>query len=141
MCVDVIAWLEQIRKLDELINAKLAERQQLWALATKTTTRTSGQPGAGGVSDPVGSATAKLIDLIKEIDDLTDQYIDRRREVLEVLEKLPSKEYAALHRYYVKYMPWEKVAEDMGCSERQVYRYRDSGLSILQDIVRCHCMS
>lgn len=129
--IDVIKWLESVEKLDRLIDAKLAERSQWWDLATRITANMDGMPHGCGVSDPVGSAGTRLAQLVEETDKLTDMYIDHKRNVLQVLEKLPAKEYAALHKHYIEYMTWEKVAQDMGCSVAQVYRYRDSGVFMI----------
>lgn len=129
--MNVIEWLESVQKLDELIDAKLAERKQFWELATKTTANMDGMPHGCGISDPVGNGGTRLAQLIEETNRLTDLYIDRKKKVIEVLEKLPANEYGALHRHYIRYMTWEKTAQDMGCSIATVYRYRDSGINLI----------
>lgn len=135
---DVISWLEKVRKLDELIDAKCAERDQLWALATKITPEVSDMPHGGGVSDKVGNIAAKLADMAKELDGLVDQYVDYKQMVISVLEKLPAKEYGVLHRYYIQYMTWEQVAEDMGVCNMTVWRYWQKGLENLASVVECY---
>lgn len=134
----VIVWLEKVKKLDELIDAKLAERDQVWALATKMTPEMSGMPGGGGISDRVGRGGVDLGQLAKELDDLVDQYVDYKAMVIRELEKLPAKQYGALHRYYIKYMTWEKVAEDMGVSTMTVWRWWQKGLENLTNVVECY---
>lgn len=131
---NVVAWLEQVRKLDELIKAKEAERMQLWALATKITPEMTGMPHAGGVSDKVGNIAAKLADLIQETDAAWDRYIDQRTEVIRVLEKLPAKEYGVLHREYIQYMTQEDIAQDMGYSTVQIWRIKQSALEMLRNM-------
>lgn len=134
----VCDWLDQVKKLDELINAKLAERTQLMDMATKITQEMTGMPHGGGVSDKVGNVAAKLADLAKETDDLVDRYVDHRNLVIEILEKLPPMEYGALHRHFIQYMTWEQVAEDMGKSYMQVWRYKRSGLKMLVGAIECY---
>lgn len=128
----VIGWLEQVRKLDELITAKLSERDDLMDMATKITPELSDMPHGGGVTDKVGNAAIMLADLAKDIDCLVDEYVDRKMSVVAALEKLPPLQYGALHRHYIRYMTWEQVAEDMGKSYMQVWRYRKKGLRNLQ---------
>lgn len=134
----VCDWLDQVKMLDELINAKLAERNQLMDMATKITPELSGMPRGGGVSDRVGNIAAKLADLAKEADDLVDRYMDHRELVIKTLEKLPPMEYGALHRHFIQYMTWEEVAADMGKSTMQVWRYKKKGLGILANEMECY---
>ena len=134
----VIDWLEKVRKLDELIDAKITERDQLWALATKITPEMSDMPHGGGVSDRVGNVAAKLADLAKDTDDLVDRYVDHRDLVIKTLEKLPPMEYGALHRHFIQYMTWEEVAADMGKSYMQVWRYKKKGLETLVGEIECY---
>lgn len=134
----VIQWLEKVRKLDELIDAKCAERDQLWTLATKITPEMTGMPHGGGVSDKVGNIAAKLADLAQQTNNLVDQYVDYKQTVIRELEKLPPKQYGTLHRYYIQYMTWEEVAADMGVSNMSVWRYWQAGLKNLADVVECY---
>lgn len=135
---DVCVWLEQVRKLDELINAKLNERDNLMDMATKITPVLSGMPHGGGVTDKVGNAAIMLADLAKDIDCLVDDYVDQKKAVVTALEKLPPLQYGALHRHYIRYMTWEEVAEDMGKSSMQVWRYRKKGLRNLLNVIECY---
>ena len=134
----VCDWLDQVKKLDELINAKLAERRLLMDMATKITPEVSDMPRGGGVSDKVGNVVAKLVDLAKETDDLVDRYVDHRDLVIKTLEKLPPMEYGALHRHFIQYMTWEEVAADMGKSYMQVWRYKKKGLETLASEIECY---
>lgn len=128
-------WLEQVKKLDELIVAKEAERIQLMELATKITPELDGMPHGSDVSDKVGNISAKLGDLIRETDAAWDKYINKRAEVIAVLEKLPANEYGVLHREYIRYMTQEEIASDMGYSTMQIWRIKQSGLRILRKML------
>lgn len=135
----VIDWLDQVKMLDELVNAKCAERDQLWALATKITPEVSDMPhGGGGVSDKVGNAAIKLAKLAEDLNDLVDRYVDHKQIVIQELEKLPPKQYGVLHRYYIRYMTWEEVAEDMDVSKMSVWRWWQKGLENLAGVVDCY---
>jgi DNA-directed RNA polymerase specialized sigma24 family protein len=54
------------------------------------------------------------------------------------LEKLPAKQYGTLHRYYIQYMTWEQVAEDMGVCSMTVWRWWQKGLESLTNVVECY---
>lgn len=136
--MNVVAWLEHVRKIDELIDAKLAERQRLEELATDISVKQSdGMPFSpkGTVSRKVESAAIKIVMLEQEIDRLVDQYIDYKKNVIAALEKLPTNEYGVLHRRYIRYMTWEKVAEDMNYSVQHVRRIKKKAIASLSRIV------
>lgn len=121
----------RIDMLEAMIQAKMADREQLWAIATKTTAGADGMPHGTDVTDKVGGIGAKLADLSRQIDAL----IDQKANMEKVLEKLRPNEYKALHRYYILGLTWEAAAEDMNISTATVYRYREKGLENLKLIV------
>lgn len=132
---DVQDWLEQVKRLDELITAKLAERSQLMDMATRMTPEMSDMPHGTGVSDRVGDVVVKLVSLAKETDELVDKYVDKKAAVVAALEKLPPMEYAVLHRHYIRYMTLGEIAEDMDYCYMQIWRYKEKGLKSLQDVI------
>lgn len=136
---EIITWLESVKKLDELIEAKTAERDKLWAMATNMTANSDGMPHAKGtVSDPVGNGAVKLLVLAEETNKLIDTYIDRKKQITNALEKLPPNEYGVLHRYYIKYMSLEQIADDMGYCRQQIWRFKKKGLKNLEDVLECY---
>jgi DNA-directed RNA polymerase specialized sigma subunit len=137
--MNVREWLERVRMLDELIDTKIAEREQLRSLATKVVSDMDGMPHAkGGVSDPVGSNVVRIVALMEEIDRLVDQYIDHRQRVIEALESLPEMEYIVLHKYYIQYKTWERVAEETNYSTMQIWRIRKKGMRHLEEVIECY---
>lgn len=134
-------WLLEVWKLDQLIDAKLAERDRLNAIATDTSAKMpDGMPfnHTGIVPQKMQNAVINLVMLANEIDKLIDKYIDYKKQVVEILEQLPEKEYGVLHRHYIRYMTWEQVAEDMGYSPRQIMRIRKNALKNLSNVIECH---
>lgn len=136
----VIDLLESVKKLDELIVAKEAERRQLWTLATRITPQMTGMPHAGGVSDKVGNIAVKLAQVSKDTDDACDRYIDQKNLVISMLEKLPDVEYGVLHREYIRYMTQEAIADEMGYSTVQIWRIKQSALKSLKHVMKCNGM-
>lgn len=127
--------LEDIKMLDELIDAKIAERGRIRALVVNTVGNMDGMPHAPGISDKVGNLTVKLISIEEEIDALVDKYVDQKNEVLRLIESLSAKEYGVLHRYYFRRMTLEQVGEDMKLSTMQVWRIKEKGIASLQKII------
>lgn len=137
-------WLSQVGKLDQLINAKLAERDRLAALATDISAKPfDGMPhsNTGTVSQKMQDAVVKLIMLEQDLNRLIDRYVDRKQEVISALEKLPEREYAVLHRYYIRNMTQEQIADDMGYCTVQIWRIKKNGLKILEDVIECNSQS
>lgn len=136
--MNVIEWLENVRKLDELITAKQAERDQLMDMATKITPDMNGMPHGTDVSDKVGNVAVKLAALAEETNDLIDQYVNYKEMVVSALEKLPPDEYGVLHRYYIRYMTWGEVAKDMHYSRMSVWRFQQSGIERLKSVMESY---
>lgn len=134
-------WLEQVGKLDQLINAKLAERDRLKDMATDISPKPmDGMPfdNTGVVPRKMENAVVRLIDLANELNRLVDEYIDCKQKVVKALEQLPENEYGVLHRHYIRFMTWEQVAEDMGFCTVQVWRIKKKALKNLQNVIECN---
>ena len=132
----VLEWLDQGAMMNEIIEAKLAEREQLLSLATKVTANNDGMPHSSGVSDKVGNIAVKMAALSAEIDALIDKYVDYKQQVNKALQKLPANQYGVLHRRYVLQMSWDEIAYDMSYSRMQIWRIHNSGLKGLKSIVK-----
>jgi DNA-directed RNA polymerase specialized sigma subunit len=129
------AWLEQIKRLDEQIDAKIAEKERIRELMVNTVGSLDGMPRATGISDKVGNLTVKLISIEEELNAMIDEYVDRKAEVLRVLEQLPEREYGVLHRYYIRRMTWEQVADDIGYCTTQIWRIKKEAFRLLEDML------
>lgn len=137
--MDVEKWLEQVKYLNELINEKLAERDDIFTMSTRLNPNLDDMPhGTGSVSDPVGNAAIKLARLGHEIDDLTDQLVDLKKEIANALCKLPTLEHLILHKIYIKGMKIKQIAKDVNYSQRQVLRIKERALKNLQVVTQCH---
>ena len=141
MVVKVVEWLEYVEKLDQLITAKIAERDQLLDLAKKTTSVIDDMPrGSGGVSDKTGTIGTKLASVAEEYEALIDKYTWHKKRVERALERLPAKEYGVLHRQYIRYMTQEQIAEEMERSTVQIWRYRKKAIKRLENLIKCNEM-
>lgn len=145
--MDVETWLLQVKKLDELISAKTAERDRLNELATDISPRPlDGMPfdNTGTVSQKIPNAVIKIIAVEEEINKVVDQYISIKTQILKLLELLPDKEYGVLHRYYIQFKTYEEIAKDMGYCTTQIWRIKKDGLKILKnlkDAIECNVKS
>ena len=77
----------------------------------------------------------KYIDLEKEIDQCIDMLVDKRKEVIGVIEQLNANEYDLLHKIYVQYMTFEEAADTNNKSYSWVTSVHGAALNHVQNIL------
>lgn len=139
-------YLEQVKKADAMIDTKRADELALWAIATGTTQANDGMPHAPGVSNKVENIMPKILKAQEETNAQIDRYIDIRDDVIRHIEMLPTKQYLVLHWLYVRRREYKKkkqswyytgaeVAENLGCTEQNIYKLRKRAVKNLQKIL------
>lgn len=139
--MNVCEWLENVKKLDLMIDAKKAERKRLIEIATDISAKApDGMPfnNTGAVNQKMQNAVVDLVVLEQELKSVIASYIQCKSEIISTLEKLPAKEYGVLHRIYIRYMTYEEVAEEMGMSTVQVWRIKKKAEKTLSDVIVCN---
>ena len=114
--MDAKCFLSQVRKLDLQIKNKLIEKQQWKEIAQGITANTDGERvQSSGAKDKMASAIEKCVDMEAEIDSLVDKLIDKKKQVIETIERLESpSEYDLLHKRYSQFMSLQEIADDYG---------------------------
>ena len=117
---DVQKYLRQVELYDVRINNKLEELRRLKLLTTQiTATLKPDVVSHSGNQDKMGAAVAKIVDLENEINDAVDAYVDKRREVAALVDKMENpEESAVLHKLYFEYKTWKDIAKEMHMTER-----------------------
>lgn len=116
-------YLLQARSLDRRIDRMLEEVTRLKAKATSTTKALSGMPEKPGASDQVGDYVAAYLRLEQKINAVTDELVDRKSEILDVIRAIGNSQYEELLELrYIGGCDWNAIAERMGYSLRQIYR-------------------
>ena len=134
-------WLDNIKKLDQLIDSKIEERERLISIATDISAKPfDGMPhsNTGMVSQRMQNAVCELVDLEQETQKIINKYIQCKKEIIATIEKLPEKEYGVLHRYYIRHMTIEAIAEDMGLCTVQIWRIKKKALKSLSNVIECN---
>lgn len=110
--MDAKQFLRQLKKLDKMIENKLAEKARWKAIATGTTAQMGGEKvQSSGSQQKMADAVCRYVDIEKEIDEQIDILIDTRQDVINVIERLNTTEYDILHKMYVQYMSLYDVAD------------------------------
>ena len=113
-------FLQQLVKLDMMIENKLIERNQWKSIAMGTTsggadviingvTQKMDKVQSSGNPQKMADAVAKYVDLEAEIDAVIDELIETKKDVIAVIEMLTPIEYDLLHKVYVQRIELEAV--------------------------------
>ena len=130
-------YLAQIRRLDGLINSKLAILSTLEASATSTSAVTEVEPvshtrNVHALQDTV----VKIMELREEINSDTDALVDLREEVQRVIHRVDDARcQTVLILRYVWLKPWKDIAAALSYSVRAVYKVRDRAIEKLDAVL------
>ena len=124
------SYLEQVERLNRMIQNKLSEISQLKHIAMSITI----EPKEVNVQvssdkDRMGTAVAKLVDLEKETDKLVDDYINKRKRIIEQIDSIEDTNmYHVLSERYISRKDLSVIAVEMGYSFKQICRIHGNAL-------------
>lgn len=123
-------YLKQIERLDRMIQNKLSEINQLKHIATSIAIAPKEvNVQVSSDKDRMGTAVAKLLDLEKETDKLVDDYIDKRKRIIEQIDSIEDTNmYHVLSERYIMRKDLSVIAVEMGYSFKQVCRIHGNAL-------------
>ena len=128
--MDTKQYLQQISRLDRMINNKLSEISQLRELAmsvsaVKNEERVQTTPNF----DKIGSAYCKIEEMEEKLDKLIDEFVDKRNLIISQIDKIENETYyEILFARYIEKKTFEKIADEMTYSWRQVIRLHGRAL-------------
>ena len=127
-------YLSQAYRLDQRIDAKIAQVASLNDLATKCSAAIGGMPrnpnrGTSSMADVV----VKIVDLQHEINDDIDRLGDLKREIITVIKSVDDPEYQILLELrYLCFKTWEQIAVEMNYRVRNLYNLHDEALKCVR---------
>lgn len=125
-------YLRQAYRLNELINSHIREVEQLKLLSTSVpSTDFSKERVQGGKlpGDRISNIIAKIVDLEKQINDEINHFVDLKKEIHDVIEAVKSPDQRLVLRCrYIEFLTWEKTAEIMNYSIKQIHRIHSTAL-------------
>ena len=136
-----IEYFNQARLLNVEINTLIEESQSIRDMATKVTSVMTDMPGAPlKNNDGYEETLIKLADYDKAINNNIDRLVDLKHSMIEIINQLPKMEYRiVLVKRYLFNKCWAQIAVDMGYEKRQVQRFHDNAIRIINKT--CHIMS
>ena len=128
--MDTKQYLNQISRLDRMIQNKLAEISQLRELAmsvsaVKNEERVQNTPNF----DKIGTAYCKIEEMEEKLDKLIDEYVDKKNLIISQIDKIENETYyEILFARYIEKKTFEKIADEMAYSWRQIIRLHGGAL-------------
>lgn len=117
--------LKSILYLDQLINSKLRQLDQLKAYRARLPAGSSDTgPVQSGLSDPTASSAVKIATLDQSITADIDRLVDLKMEAQELFKMLDGdlQLKVVMEMRYLECMNWDKIAYLMNYSIRNVYK-------------------
>ena len=130
--MDARSYLEQVQKIDKMIENKMIEKEQWETIATGTAGQAAGERVQTSVNrSKMSDAVIKAIGIEKDIERLTK----KRRQIMDVIESLDMEEYDLIHKVYVQGLSLWEAAELYGKSYQRVTAIHRSSLKNVQRLI------
>lgn len=128
--------MNQIEKLNVMINNKMIEVEQWKSIATGTTAHSDGERvQSSGSQQKMADAVGKYVDIEKEINECIDRLVDVKNDVIRTIEQLPVIEYDLLHMVYVQQRSLDEAASKYRKSYTWATTIHGNALKHVQDIL------
>ena len=134
-------YLQQLEKLDTIIQNKLIEKDQWNEVALGITARMDGERvQSSGAKSKMAEAVEKCVDIEAEIDSLIDALISTKKDVIHTIEQVENPtEYNILHKRYVQYLQLQDIADDYGKDYGWATTTHGRALKSVQEILDGRC--
>ena len=140
-------FLNQLKKMEDSIKDKLEEVERLKSIALVVTAVSNNviiegekhsvdRVQSSGSQQKMADAVCKYVDLENEIDNDIDMMIDKKLEVLAVINKLDKPvQCAVLRKKYVQFKSFRQIAEDLHYSYQYILESHSQALKNVQKIL------
>ena len=139
-------YLNQVAKLDVIIQNKLIEKAQWMDIALGITANMSGERvQSSGTQSKMADAVEKCVDMETEINGLVDRLIETKKDVVATIEQVDSPtEYDVLHKRYIQRMGLQEIADAYGKEYGWATTTHGRALKSVQSILdtrECHSIA
>ena len=131
-------YLQQVYRLNELINSNLAELEELRALATSITPGDISQDKvqSNPQNDKTGNIVAKIVDLKATVNNEIDEYVDIKKEVRTKIMFVPDNTERLILKYrYLQFLTWEQIAVKLNYTFQWVHVLHKRALKSFEKIL------
>ena len=128
-------YLNRYRFLNDGINAKLMQVEDLRSKAQTVSGGNSTGTHSSQPYDRIGEITAKIVDLEREINEEIDRLVDIQREIRKAIAAVPEERLRTLLEYkYLNLLSLEEIAVHMNYSYPQICRLHGRALQSVKMI-------
>lgn len=132
-------YLQQIEKIDKLIENKIAESERWKEIAMGSSPFSEGERvQSSGSKQKMADAVARYVDLEAEINAEIDFLVDKKQEIIRMIEKLPAAEYDVLHKRYVMLKDLRDIATDISDRQGKAYNTAYSWVTTVHGRAMAH---
>lgn len=130
MDMDTKQYLGQIGRLDRMIKNKMTELSQYKDLAYGLSAITNEERVQSSPDfDKMTGKVAKIIEMERKIDSLIDDYVDKKNVIVSQIDSMENETYyEILFARYIEKKTFEKIADEMSYSWRQIIRLHGRAL-------------
>ena len=123
-------YLNQVGRLNRMINNKLIEIAQLKELACSISAIQTGERVQTTPNyDKIGTAYAKIDEMERKLDKLIDTYVDKKNHIISQIDGVEDEMlYNILFARYIERKTFEKIATELEYSWRQIIRLHGKAL-------------
>lgn len=116
-------YLNQIGRLDKMIQNKLSEIYRLKTMACSVTVSTDKEAiKTSSDKDKLGSTVSKIVDLEKDTDKLIDEFMKKRNDIISQIDNMENTDYYhVLSMRYVNQNTFEEIAQATNWSIRKIF--------------------
>ena len=128
-------YLNQIRKLTFMIDAKLDEIYRLRTLACRMTVSTEGERVKSSPDpDRLADAVSKIIEREDELNLLVKRYMKQRSQIIEMIDELENpNSHKILTLRYVQELSDKEISVKMNIAPNHVYKVQKIALNEFED--------
>lgn len=128
-------YLNQISRLNRMINNKLTEITQLRELSCSISAiRNEEKVKLSSDPDKIGSTYAKIDEMERNLDKTIDEYTDKKNLIIGQIDGIEDEDYYnILFSRYIEKKTFEVIATEMNFSYRNVTRLHGRALKAFED--------
>lgn len=128
-------YLQEIRKMNDDINKKIMDLHELKIMSKSIPAINNGEKVQSSPNfDKIGKLIAKIDELEREIDRMTDVFVDRKNEAVDFIMLLDKpRDRDLIFRKYILFEKNKKISQDYGIKERAVKKAHKIALGRLDE--------
>lgn len=130
-------YLGQAYRLDQHINSKLQQIEQLRSLTQRATVSYGGEPVCHSRNvSAMEDAIIRLDEAREELEKQISRLVDLRIEIAATIGQVRNENYRLiLEKRYLCFMPWDEIACEMHYSRRWVLKSHDLAVEVVEKLL------